>query len=254
MAGRRQNLSPLKGAPKATRLGSTGRGAVCIALILGSFGLIGCGDEPPQPKIDVATPQDPGKTWPEGAVLAAGDVPILQAEVDRAASWVQLLYPENTQPSLRRKALTHFLLIRAALASAFPDQRAEALAAAESALQDLDKPGAPAPRVLAGAWSDLGLELWGEVRDLEPGRYHGPIELSGRWALVRKDSATPGLVPAADLFTVSLFEFLFVPASFEPGTLTAAQSKLTILDPAWEAIVPSAWGKSLPDGWYAGPK
>lgn len=253
MADRRQNLSPLNGAAQAPRPRSTGRPAVCIALIAASFGVAGCAEEPAEPKTVVAAPAIAGKTWPEGAVLAVGGTPIFQAEVDRTAAWAKLLYPQNTLPSLRRKALTNVHLHRAAVAGAFPAQREEARIAAQAALEDLNKPGTPAPRVVSGSWSDLTLEIWGEARVLEPGVIHGPVELAGRWALIRLDSTTPGLVPAADLFTVSLFEFSYVPPGFKIGALTGAQGKLTILDPAWEAIVPSAWGIALPDDWYAGP-
>ncbi|MFT5080585.1 MAG: hypothetical protein ACI84E_001242, partial [Planctomycetota bacterium] len=199
-------------------------------------------------------PTAPTKSWPDGAVLAAGDVPILQSEVDRTATWVKLLYPEDTQPSLRRKALTHIHLNRAALANTFPEQRAEALADAQRVMQDLGKPNPPTPSVVTGRWSDLSLEIWGEVRDFELDVFRGPIELTGRWVLLRLDSATPGLVPAADRFTVSMFEFSFTPPDFDSQVALNSQSVLTVIDPAWEFIVPSAWGKSLPDSWYAGPK
>ncbi len=215
---------------------------------------MGCKEELARPETSVQAPKTDERTWPEGAVLAVGGMPIFQSDVDQTAASVKLLYPGNPLPSLRRKALTNVHLNRATLASLFPEQRDQARLAAQVALDDLAKPGAPPPKVLTGSWSELSLEVWGEVRTLEPGAIHGPVELSGRWALVRLDSLSPGLVPAADLFTVSLFEFGYVPMTFDPRTLTSAQSELTILNPAWESVVPAAWGKSLPSGWYAGPK
>ncbi len=195
--------------------------------------------------------------WPEGAVLAVDDAPIFQKDVDRASKWVQFLHPENTQPSLRRMALTHIILDRTTLAVLYPKERDSARGDAESALEELRKGDSiNKGRSVTGDWSGLGLALWGETRALEVGSWSGPFELIGRYVLIRKDFHFPGLVPAADKFTVTIQEFPYTPSDFSREDLANASKKvqLSILNRDWEALVPSAWGKSLPTRWYAGPK
>ena len=208
------------------------------------------------PESAPTVPQVPETVWPTGAVLAVGDVIVLEDEIARVSEWVRFLQPENTLPSLRRQALTHIVLDRAALAGLYAERREEVQAEALEALKGLhsgDEQAADAQAV-TGTWSDLGLGIWGETRDLEQGVWGGPFELVGRWVLLRQDAAFPGLVAAADQYTVSIVSFPYTPSAPRPTALESQGPELTIIDPAWEHLVPNAWGVKLPEHWYAGPK
>jgi hypothetical protein len=232
-----------------------------MATISISAGLFACSNpESPTPDSEKSAsntaPAVPME-WPAGAVLAVDELPILQSEVDHIAAWIQFLHPENTLPSLRRQALTHVILERATLAKIFAEERAVSRQKATVALAGLPKgEDAAGSRTATGNWSDLGLVIWGETRDLAPGRWSGPFELAGRFVLLRRDQSIPGLVPAADQFTVSVLDFPYTPPDFTREDLVLAPRtvQLSILDRDWEALVPSAWGKSLPTRWFKGPK
>jgi len=199
---------------------------------------VSCSQSQPAPPAP-APPTQPAPTWPDGTCLAAGQTPIATADVERIAAWIELFDPGKTPPAYKRLALTSTLLHRAVLADRFPEERANALAAATARLAE---PPASAQAV-DGGWVDLGLTIWGETRDLPLDRWAGPFEDVGRFLLLRPTAAYPGKLPGADEFNVEILEFPYVPEGFSPEALQSAveATQLTIIDPAIGDLVPAMW-------------
>jgi hypothetical protein len=211
---------------------------------------VACGGstEPEQPAPQPA--QEPAQepvAWPEGTCLAVDELPLAAAEIDRIAAWVALIKPTDTLPALRRQALTHTVLERAALAVAYPEERARMRAEAEllgvALAEGLPLPQGRETGSATGTWQDLGLAVWGEAREAPPGAWIGPFEDSGRWLLLRTDEHIPGVVPGADLYQVELLTLPFVPTDLTRADVEAAidASLLTIVDPSWADAVPAQW-------------
>ena len=215
----------------------------------------GSGDE-----TGTTPPADAPHAWPGGTWLAVDDIAIPDAEVERVAAVIGLIYPARTDGSRRRDALSTFLLPRAAVRSAYREARAEAQVLAEAALGTLAAlevapegadPGPVAPPLeIAGAdhgierhrggWDDLDLQTWGRARDAEPGRWF-LFERIGGFQLLRLEERVAGDRPGLDVLEISLAEFPYLPEDFSSqeeweGTMAAA--RLEVVDPAAEADVP----------------
>lgn len=173
-------------------------------------------------------------------MLAVDGVPVLADEVEPLARDVGELYPEYTLPHRRRLALTNAILPRAACRARYPEQRAAQRAAAESARGQISS---LEPRVFEGNFGRLGLELWSAARRLEPLAWSEPIELAGRFVLVRLEAPPTGAEAGQEVLRLSLLEFPFVDPSSPVAALQRAvdESRLTIIDPAWDEFVPEAW-------------
>jgi hypothetical protein len=191
-------------------------------------------------------------------VLAVDDVPISAVEVDRVASWVGALYPEDTASGRRRKALTAVVLRRAATEAqhgsayeaarlALRADRAALTGAGTTAGREGGAP--PAPESRSGTWHQLGLDLWGPARELEVGAWSEPLDGAGIVRLVRLDERIPG-TSAADLrLRVSVVERSYLPGG--PGDAREAaieRSRLVVVDPAWEELVPLEWRHRMAGG------
>ena len=185
--------------------------------------------------------------WPDGTCLAVGEIPLATADIDRIGAWIALIKPADTQPALRRQALTHTLLERAALASRYATEREAAHTSAMELLArltaDETAPEGVESGSVSGTWDDLGLVVWGETRELDTDSWSGPIEDAGRWLLLRRTEHTPGLAPGADLYKVDLISLPFVPSDFTRADVEATidDSLLTVIDPAWGDLVPAQW-------------
>ena len=232
-----------------------GRRTALAALLMAAT-WISCGGggdpEPPAPS------PEPAPRYPEGACLVVDEQVILTAEVDRLAAWIALIEPHDTLPSRRRAALTHTILERAALATAYPEARTAGRARAEGLLADLAGGLDPTADLLAthdpgarlgvveGTWDDVGLVPWGEAREAGPaalGSWLGPFEEPGRWVLLRALEHVPGKAPGADLCRIDLVTLPFVPTDLTRADVEATidDARLELADPAWREIVPAAW-------------
>ena len=184
----------------------------------------------------------PAVAWPAGTVLAVDGVPVLAAEVEPIAAAIAELYPENTRPHCLRLALTNVNLPRAALQSRFAKERAGAREACVRARASLADDASPASE-LEGDWRALGLDLWSAARKLELEQWSEPIELVGRFALVRLDRRTGGDARGERL-ALRVLELPYAAQGEDPQTTianTLDASRLTIVDPAWNEFVPEQW-------------
>ncbi|MDF1800977.1 MAG: hypothetical protein P1V81_17545 [Planctomycetota bacterium] len=174
-------------------------------------------------------------------------LPLFEADIDRIGTWIALIKPADTQPALRRQALTHTLLERAVLASRYAAEREATRSTALELLARLaTDPTAPEgieSGTVSGTWDDLGLVVWGETRELETDSWSGPFEDAGRWLLLRRTDHTPGIAPGADLYQVELISLPFVPSDFSRADVEATidDALLTVIDPAFGDLVPAHW-------------
>ncbi len=171
-------------------------------------------------------------------MLAVDDIPVRSEEIESVARDVALLYPAYTESHCRRLALTNAILPRAAARARHPEAWERAREAARSA-----QPEALAPSLLEGPWRMLGLELWHAARTSEPGRWSEPIELSGRFVLLRLEAPPSGTDPREEVLRLSLLEFPYVDPAAPAEELASAvdASRLTIIDPVWGELVPESW-------------
>jgi hypothetical protein len=206
--------------------------------------LAACGSEPAPPP--APAPPD----HPEGTVLAVGDVPILAREVDAVADAIAAIHPEHVRAHCRRLALTNGILRGAAVRDRDGARRAPALEAARAARAAIEETGADPPGIerFEGGLQLLGLDLWWQARTLEVGRWSEPLELVGRFALVRLEAIEGEATREYDRLTISIATFPYLDLSYmevadvarsEEDALDSAQ--LTIVDPAWSELVPEQW-------------
>jgi hypothetical protein len=190
-----------------------------------------------------APPEPAAGDWPAGTVLAVDGVPVLAAEVEPLARAIAELYPEYTRPHCLRLALTNVSLPRAAVRSCEPERREQARAACERAQATLagDPSGTMA---LSGDWRALGLDLWAAARGLERGVWSAPTELIGRFALVRLDEQS-GDDARSERLSLQLLEIPYGAREGETPQAAVAraldESRLTIVDRAWDEVVPEDW-------------
>ena len=202
--------------------------------------LVACGDDPEPEAPSGTSGERPAVTsWVpavapppiEGAVLSVAGVPILRDALEHLAEAAALATPEYTLAHHRRLALDTDLIPQAALAAAFPEERAAALADAERALEHLRVD----PRdlrdldvtVQESDIRDLGIGLWKALSDGAQGRWVGPVEGLGRWRIARwlvtSEAPTPGLTR----FSCELVDFWFVP---DGDAYTAVDEALAVAE------------------------
>jgi hypothetical protein len=174
-------------------------------------------------------------------VLALAGEPILGAEVDAVADRLEALSPNFSRPHLRRLALTtiFFPLLTARAIAGEERERASAEANAARADRVEGHAQAPLPSQV-GTWETLGLEVWLQLVELEPGEWSPVFELPGAFALVRlieRDGAEPA---GAEQFRAEILLFDYGEARAEIDQRVFEQ-RLDIVDPEWERIVPGAW-------------
>ena len=214
-------------------------------LLLFSFLCAACGSGVESSENDLSKK----RTWPQGTVLAVNDRGLQSEDVDAILPTVALIQPQSTKPHQRRLVLTNFHLPLLATQSLYPEPRDEAFSKAEEALGELaDNEDAHASILAEGAWRALGFELWCQLHALPLNKWHGPLELSGRFVLAKilERPAEPGRLG----WKVRLIDFPYVPpGDVDQQTEQAIdQSQLTIVDPAWGEIIPEVWKHRMSQG------
>jgi hypothetical protein len=187
--------------------------------------------------------------WPPGTVVAVDAVPVTADEIAQDEAAVLLVEPQWSDRQRKRLAFNELVLPRAILrARSTPEQREAALRSLEEQFARLASGTQAGPPTAAGAighevggsWMQLGLAVWGPAMNLEPGVWSEPFETPGAFVRVRVLERTEGDKPARTLLRL---ETLSVPFTSDPATDTAIDEmmrkhRLTIVDPAWETIVP----------------
>jgi hypothetical protein len=188
------------------------------------------------------------RAWPAGTVLAVDDVPIRAEEVDAASVYVERIEPAASAPQLRRLALTNVVLPRVLSRLMAPKEHDEARKQAEEAFARLEsgqfvgpaKPEGAYGELATGGWTELGIVAWGVAMDLEDGQWSGLIEDVGRYFVLRRIRRIEGLQPLAIKVEVDVLAFPWLVDDDLRARVERAhdEHQLTIVDPAWSAIVP----------------
>ncbi|MCC7014093.1 MAG: hypothetical protein IT454_16165 [Planctomycetes bacterium] len=214
-----------------------------LALLAGStcvFLGVACDDDEPQPG---AT-----RAWPAGTAVAIDDVAISATQVDLDSVYVERLEQSASPAQLRRLALTNISIPRVLASALAPQKREAALAEARAARSALDSgtfAGPPRPEGTLGAlaegdWTVLGLVVWGTAMDLPDGVWSEVVEEPGRFAILRRLGRRDGAVPMATVVKIEALVFPWLDETSAAQDIEAEHDRhrLTIVDPAWEAIVP----------------
>ncbi len=202
--------------------------------------LLACTDSPDE------EPRSPPRSFPAGTVVAVNGDPVLAEEVRPIAAAIRALYPEYTATHHQRLALTTVVLPCAAIRSLHREAHAQARAEAARALERGPAFLANLSEERRGNFKELDLDLWCLARELPLGEWHGPLELVGCFALVRVD-ARHGANAEEEVLELRCVEFAFVPLVDLESLVEAAldRSRLEIVAPEWEEIVPEAWKRRM---------
>ena len=195
-----------------------------------------------------STDADAGAVWPAGTVLAVNDLPIRTADVDAIANAIAVLYPQYVFAQCRRLALTNVVLPMWAVRSRDAEERLLALErcrAARIAATHAEAIATEDDEAVAGGLQALGLDLWVAAGELEPGVWSEPVELIGRWALIRIESVTPGEHGQGDWFELTLRSFPYLDFSYPDAAVASTsiehavdRSELEIVSPEWRELIP----------------
>ena len=217
-----------------------------LAAVVPLLGILGC--DPPAPA---------ARVWPAGTVLALDDVPILESEVDVAADVFARLEPDLAPPQLSRLGLTNLVLPQLAgrrlAGSAREEAHRKALELAQVLAEGGTLGGPLADAILAdreGRAGDVGLEAWMWASTAEVGRWSAPIETVGAYEIVRLVERTPASAAREVRYKLKVCVIPYVDASDPRGAIEGqlSRSKLEIVDPKWEEIVPEYWKHRLRGG------
>lgn len=204
--------------------------SIALAALLAAGTLCACRREPA------------AADFPPGTVLALDGLPLSAEEVDRVAERLRSISPNFALPHLRRLALTnHFFPLLTARATADSGARERARAEAEAARDAWVEGRAQGPlESEEGNWQTLGLEVWLAVSELEPDAWSPVFELPGAFAFAHLAARDHAARAIQEDFRVELSRFPYheAIASIEDSVF---EQRLTIVDPAWERIVPGAW-------------
>jgi len=96
---------------------------------------------------------------------------------------------------------------------------------------------------IEGGWKLLGLATWSAARRLPPGEWSPPLEQVGRWVRLRLDARSAPADVLEERLSVSAIEFPFVEVDQlrDEVERNIDEARLTVLDPAWEEVIPEAW-------------
>ena len=196
--------------------------------------VLGCVPEEPAP---------PPPAPPPGTVLLVDGISLTAAELDPMCADVLALYPEYSEVHARRLALTNEFLPRLAARAADPQGWQRARAECERAAA---RPDALVPRSVEGAFHGLGLPLWSAARHLPVGEWSPPIELAGRWSLLRLDERVERPDPREERLRVSVLEFTYLDESAVERAIDGA--RLLIVDAEFGEAVPEVWKHRMHGG------
>lgn len=211
---------------------------LCASAVLACNALLGGCEEPAAVR-----------TWPEGTLLAVDEVPITSQELAQDVAAVLLLEPQWGEVQLRRLAFNSISLPRALARARVPgqvrDDARREIDALYTRIVQGTQIGPPTQDGLfgqerAGAWSKVGLVAWGVAMQMSPGEWSEVFEEPGAFLRVRLIETLQAKIPAAvnvrlDVLAVPFGDAL---ASKTPDDKELSSHRLTIVDPAWEAIVP----------------
>lgn len=198
----------------------------------------------------VACPESTqARSWPAGTLLAVDEIPITAEELAHDVATVLLIEPQWSDTQLRRLAFNSIALPRAlsrarVSAEVRDKARAELDALHARMLQGRQFGPPTSAGVLgqerAGSWIRVGLVAWGAAFQLQPGEWSEVLEEPGAFLRVRllerQDAPVPEEVSLRlDVLAVPFGDAL---SSKPPDDEELGKHRLTIVDPAWEAIVP----------------
>jgi len=204
-----------------------------LALLLAVLAAAPCGCGEPEP----AAP-----AWPEGTAVVLAGLPITVAEVDAHVDAVLAIQPSYSLEQRRRIVLMNWSFPRALGAAMGGARRDAALEQAGSwrtgLLHGTHELGEASEQI--GNWDMIGFELWLVARDLEVGEVSEPVELPGRYAVLRLEQRDGNPRPAFEYLRLRVAEFPFVD---DPEALLTNETadRLEIVDPAWVEIVPGIY-------------
>jgi hypothetical protein len=188
------------------------------------------------------------RTWPQGTAVAVDDLPISIDQVDADSVFVERIEPAAAAPQLRRLALTNISLPRVLARALDPGEHARVRAEAMAAHAQLVAGRFPRPPqpdgalgdVVRGGFSELGLVVWGTAMDLAHGQWSEVVEEPGRFVLLRLLARHDAPVPMATVVEIDALVFPWIDLATAPQDIEAAfdRHELTIVDPAFESIVP----------------
>ena len=187
--------------------------------------------------------------WPAGTVVAIDDIPVTSAEVAQDMLGVILVAPESVDVQLKRLAFNEIALPRAVMRTQV------AASARDTARRSIDeeftrrtsgKQIGPRPvadvvgKEVSGGFGNLGMSAWGIAMNLEVGAWSEVFESPGAFARVRLLERKNGASPAATNLRVDQIEVRYAPKNEKQSTQDEElqRHKLTIVDPAWDTIVP----------------
>ncbi|MCP3918199.1 MAG: hypothetical protein GY711_21830 [bacterium] len=224
------------------RTSSTLFAATLLATL--SVGAWTCSQDP------VAPPPGPPDVehHPAGAILRVDAGYVYANEVDAFVETIGLIEPDESLPSLRRKALANICMPRAVARQLDPQayerarQEVSTLYEAVLAGEGLATDG-PQIEKLEGHWrSEFGMDVWGLARSETEGIWSDVHETVGGFTFFRVVSAPPS--EEWDLNTRITIERVFVPYLPPEGPFlllqqAVDQADFEVVDPAWEELVPA---------------
>ena len=185
---------------------------------------------------------------PSGAVVRAGDIYIYAREVESWLSTIALIEVDETEPSLKRKALSNILIPLAVARSldpaAYEAARERAAGAHETLLAggELDPTG-PQTEELEGIWlrsQGIGLDVWGLARGMPTGEWV-IIESVGAFVVFRVLEAPPYEEwSGGTKIRVEKLVFPYLPPEKPWRLLQQAidRTEFEVVDPTYREIVP----------------
>ncbi|MEO6708432.1 MAG: hypothetical protein ABI054_11805 [Planctomycetota bacterium] len=194
--------------------------------------------------------EDPSaREWPAGTLVAIDDVPVTASEVAQDMLSVMLIEPESGEVQWKRQAFNAVSLPRAVQrAQVSKDARDKARRSIDEQFERIEKGTLIGPRqdgkvlgrAMEGTWQILGLTVWGNAMALERDQWSEVLEEPGGFVRVRLLERRETLEPAYTWLRVDRIEasYLLTDPTWRPRDEELQKHRLTILDPAWDTIVP----------------
>lgn len=188
------------------------------------------------------------RVWPAGTVVVVDDIPVTSSEVAQDMLAIVLIEPQWGDAQLRRLAFNEVSLPRAVLRTrATKNERDAARRSIDEQLARIKNGTQVGPRAKAdvfgheviGRWKEIGLVSWGSAMNLAVGEWSEVLEEPGAFIRVRLLERKEGPVPEATQLRLDRIEAIYTkPDPAANGEVELHKHHLTIVDPAWETIVP----------------